>query len=246
MNRNLLLVIVTLSLSGHLSFAQKREININVSSGLFSFHGNGSTATSHINNTPYTSPHTFTSNPYGKKSGFSYAIELQGKQVTKNKIIYGVGLAFENLQAKTDIDTITEDGYVYNVYRATGETKLTTTYLSLSPFIGKRLIFNNVELDVSAGMNISAVLKSREQGSAISLDKSYQLEAKNNKQKPAIDLRPEAAINLQRNRFGLLTGYSIGLVNYHDRSQLICGGNGSNKKAFSSFLRFGISYRLTR
>lgn len=243
MNREFLLIIITLSFL-HSSIAQKREFNVNASTGLFSFYGKGSTGTSQIKNTPYTSPQTFTSNPYGKKSGFSYSIELQGKQISKNRMIYGVGLAFENLQTKTSIDTITQDGVIYNIYQATGETKLTNSYLSLTPFIGKRFVFDNVELDLSAGVSISACLKSREFGSAISIDKTFQLEAKNDRKKPAIDVRPEVGLKLQKNRFGLLTGYSIGLVNYYDKSQLMCGGDGSNKKAFSSFWRFGLSYRL--
>ena len=71
------LLVFLLLASSQFSYGQKTEINLNAYSGLFSFRGDGSSSTSWINFNPYTSPDKFTLNPYGKKSKFSYSLELQ-------------------------------------------------------------------------------------------------------------------------------------------------------------------------
>jgi hypothetical protein len=108
----LLFIMLTLLVSTQFSYAQKTEVNFNAYSGEFSFRGGGSSSTSWINFNPYTSPEKFTSNPYGKKSGFSYALELQVQRVTKTKNIYGAGISFETLTSRVNIDTVTQNGFL--------------------------------------------------------------------------------------------------------------------------------------
>jgi hypothetical protein len=211
------LLIFILLVSRQFSYGQKTEINFNAYSGLFSFRGAGSSSTSWINFNPYTSPDKFTSNPYGKKSEFSYSLELQAQRVTKTKNIYGVGISFEALTSKVTIDTVTQNGFIYWQYSADGKTSLKNTFVTLNPFIGHRFC-----------------LKSMEKGNATAGNKTIYT-ADNDKAKPSIDFRPRIQIKTQLKKVGLLVGYSLGLTNYQTQN---------TPKAYSSYLRLGLSYKL--
>jgi hypothetical protein len=232
-NKQIFIVIMLLVLT-QFSFGQKTEINFNAYSGLFSFRGDGSSSTSWINFNPYTSPYKYTSNPYGKKSEFSYALELQGQRVTKNKNIYGLGISFETLTSKVNIDTVTQNGFFYWQYSASGKTTLKNTFITLNPFVGHRYSYRKITFDLLAGFDLAFCLKSKEVGNATTNNKDY-VTVENIKTKPLIDFRPRIQINTQINKFGLLAGYSFGLTNYQSQNNL---------KAFTSFLRLGLSYRL--
>jgi len=232
-NKQLFIFIVSL-LSRQFSYGQKGEINFNAYSGLFSFRGGGSCSTSWINVNPYTSPNKYTSNPYGKRSGFSYALELQGQQITTAKNIYGVGISFESLTSEVNIDTLTQNGFFYWESSAQGETTLKNTFVTLNPFIGHRYLYRKMSFDLLAGVDLAFCLQSKEKGKATSNDKDY-VTVENNKSKPSIDFRPRIQIKTQLNKFGLLVGYSLGLTNYQSQD---------NPKAYSSFLRLGLGYQL--
>ncbi len=230
----LVLIISTLLVSGQFSYCQKTEINLNAYSGLFSFRGNGSSSTSWINYNPYTSPDKFTSNPYGKKSQFSYSLELQGQRVTKTKKIYGVGISFESLTSKVAIDTVTQNGFIYWQYSADGKTSLKNTFVTLNPFVGQRFSYHKIGFDILAGFDIAFCLKSKETGNATASNKTiYTVD--NDKAKPSFDFRPRIQIKTQLKKVGFLVGYSLGLTNYQTQN---------NPKAYSSYLRVGLSYQL--
>ena len=74
-------LFLLLYLISDFSYGQKAEIKVNAYSGLFFFRGDGSTATSLVgvaDDIGY-----YNTNLYGKKSGFSYSIELQLQQLIK-------------------------------------------------------------------------------------------------------------------------------------------------------------------
>lgn len=227
-------LIIILLISKQFSYAQKTEINFNAYSGLFSFRGDGSSSTSWINFNPYTLPNRFTSNPYGKKSEFSYSFELQVQRVTKTKSIYGAGISFETLRSKVAIDTVTQNGFIYWQYSADGKTTLRNTFLTLNPFVGHRFSYRKISFDVLAGLDIAFCLSSKETGSATASDKTIYT-ADNDRAKPSIDFRSRIQLKTQLNKVGLLAGYSIGLTNFQTQD---------NPKAYSSFLRLGVSYQL--
>ncbi len=227
-------LIFILLVSRQFSYAQKTEINFNAYSGLFSFRGDGSSSTSWINFNPYTSPDKFTSNPYGKKSEFSYSLELQVQRVTKTKNIYGAGISFETLTSKVAIDTVTQNGFIYWQYSADGKTSLRNTFVTLNPFVGHRFSYRKISFDVLTGFDIAFCLTSKETGNATASDKTIYTED-NDKAKPSIDFRPRIQIKTQLKKVGLLVGYSLGLTNYQTQN---------NPKAYSSYLRLGLSYQL--
>ena len=230
----LVFILFTFLVSKQYSYGQKTEIRLNAYSGFFSFHGNGSNSTSWINFNPYTSPSLFTSNPYGKKSHFSYSFELQGQRVTNNKNIYGVGLSFERLNSKIAIDTVSENGFLYREYSADGKTYLKNSFLTLNPYLGHRYTYRKINFDILAGFDLAFCLKSNEDGNATASNKSVYT-TDNEIDKPLIDFRPRIQLNTQFKKVGFLVGYSLGLTNYQIQN---------NPKAFTRFLRLGLSYQM--
>ena len=230
----LFFIVIIFFTSAQFTYGQKTEINFNAYSGLFSFRGDGGSLNSSINFNPYTTPEKYTSNPYGKKSEFSYAFELQGQRITKNKNIYGLGISFEALTSKVNIDTVTENGIIYLQYPANGKTTLKNTFVTFNPFVGHRYSYGKINFDLLAGFDLAFCLKSKELGNASINNKAYAT-VENDKAKPSIDFRPRIQIRTQINKFGFLAGYSLGLTNYQTQNNL---------KAHTSFLRLGLSYQL--
>jgi len=235
LNRHFLIVI-TLLVSVQFSYGQKTEINFNVYSGLFSFRGDGATSNSTIISYPLlTTPTTYTINPYGKRSEFSYALELQGQRISRRKNIWGLGISFEALTCKVNIYKIGVSGDpAYLEYAANGETKLKNTFVTLNPFAGHRYLYRKITLDLLSGLDLAFCLKSKEVGNATANNKDY-VTAENTKTKPSIDFRPRIQLKTQINKFGFLAGYSLGLTNYQSLN---------NVKAYNSFLRLGLSFQL--
>lgn len=227
---------IVLLLATQFSYGQKTALFFNAYSGLFSFRGDGATTTSWINENVYASPTPFTSNPYGKKGEFSWALEVQGQRVTKNNNIYGLGIGFETLTSKVNIDTITQNGIIYYQYPADGKATLKNSFLTLNPFVGHQFSFRKIKVDLLAGVDGAFCLKSKDAGRATTTkDYVYAVTAGSNRTKPFIDWRPRVQIKTQVAKFGLLAGYSLGLTNYKPQNNL---------KAYTSFLRLGLSCQL--
>jgi len=186
-------IFLTLMVSQQFAYGQKTEINFNAYSGLFSFRGEGSSSSSWINDNPYSTPEKNTSNPYGKKSEFSYSLELQVQRVTKTKNVYGIGISFETLTSKVNIDTVTQNGYIYWKYSADGKTALKNTFVTLNPYVGHRYFYRKMSFDILAGFDLAFCLNSKETGNATASNKSY-VTVENDKTKPSIDFRPRIQI----------------------------------------------------
>ena len=232
--KRLVYLFVLLFTAGQVSYGQKTEVNFNGYSGLFSFRGKGATANSWINFNPYVNPNKYTSNPYGKRSAISYAVELQVQRVTKNNNIFGSGMSFETLTSKVNIDTVTQNGFVYWQYPASGKTTLKNTFITVNPFFGHRYTVGKRTFDLLAGVDAAFCLKSREQGSGTTKNNGSTT-VDNNRAKPVIDFRPRVQFAMKLNRFNLLAGYSMGLTNYQDKY---------HSNAYTRFLRVGVGYQL--
>lgn len=232
-NKVLLLILVLLA-SRQVSYGQKTEMNFNAYSGLFTFRGDGSSSRSWINFNPYTSPSKFTSNPYGRKSDFSYSLELQIQRVTKAKNIYGLGVSFETLASKVSIDSVSQNGFINVQYSANGKTSLKNTFVTLNPFVGHRFSYHKIKFDILAGLDIAYCLNSKETGNATASNKIIYT-ADSDKAKPSIDFRPRIQVKAQIQKVGFLMGYSLGLTDYQTQN---------SSKAQSNYLRLGLSYQL--
>jgi len=237
-------ITILLLISVQFSYGQKTEINFNVYSGLFSFRGEGATSKSFIYYNDWWGPVTkYTDDPYGKGNGFSYSLEFQGQRLTKRKNIYGLGISFEDLTSKVNIDSIFEssDLALLLKYPATGETKLKNTFITLNPFVGHRYAYHKIAIDLLAGFDLAFCMKSKEDGS-VTASSIGHFNVDNERPKPSIDLRPRIQIKMQINKFGFLVGYSLGLSGYSTPTQYEYSTQYS--KAYTSFLRLGLSYQL--
>src|SRR5450432_998653 len=119
--------LIVLCILGLCTYGQRTEINFNAYTTFFGFHSNGTTGTSHINSNELATPIDSTFNVYGKKGSFSYSVELQVQQITKRKMIYGLSIAFEQLNSKVNIDTVYKIVFGKQ-YPASGNTLLKNSY----------------------------------------------------------------------------------------------------------------------
>lgn len=231
-----LLPLFLLCFFGLFTYAQKAEINFNAYTAFFGFHGNGTTTTSYINSNRMAKPGDSTFNVYGKKGSFSYSLELQGQRITKHQLIYGLGIGFEQLNSKVNIDSVRLVS-LGTQYALSGKTLLKNSYLTLNPFLGRQYMINEITLDFLLGVDIAFCENSEEDSKTIFVDNSMGDPAKfkNTKTKPTADYRPRVQMKAQYKNVGILLGYSLGLTDYKQQSAT---------HAYSNLLRLGISYRL--
>ena len=230
------------------TYGQKNELSVNAYSGLFSFHGNGSVKTSRFTDgfnlgiKDHKPPKTY--NIHGRRNAFSYTIEAGVMRNTKMNLLYGMGISYEVLTSKVNIDSFVYYGEpVTSQYDAIGYAKLKNTFFTISPVFGKRFLKNKFAIDILAGFDLAFCLKSHEKGRAllVNIGPYYEvIETNNDVPKPNIDFRPRVQIQGYYKRMGLLLGYSLGLSNYH----LDIDDLRDKTKSYTGFLRVGLSYKL--
>jgi hypothetical protein len=221
------------------SFCQKTEFNFNVYSGFFSYKGNGSAGSSTINYGIYT-PTPYTSNVYGNKSSFPISFEVQVIKNTKSNFLYGLGLSYDLLKSKIQINKVqfSPEVVVANqsyFYDAEGNTKLKNIYFNINPFIGKRFLKNKMTLDLLVGFDFGICLKSMEEGHATISSTKAEVHSNVSKPYPSIDFRPRIQFKAGYKRTRIMIGYSLGFTNYQSLM---------TSKAYTGFLRFGFCYRV--
>lgn len=228
------LILLILLLSGQISFGQKQVIIFQANSGLFSFGGE-STSTSFMNMSDAGSISSYTNNPYGRNSGFSFGFGIQFQQLTSKNFIYGLLLSYEALSSKLTIDNAYGE-ITWSVKE--GKTILTNNFINLFPSIGKRIsLFNGIDSDILFGFDFGIGLSSKEHYSLTS-NQGHHISGTNERDIPAIDFRPRIEfINYYKN-FGLSIGYSYGMTNYES------GYDGANQQIYARYVRFGLNYRL--
>jgi hypothetical protein len=228
--------------------AQKTTVNINAYSGLFSFRGDAAVSTSRFIagldiSTGISSPYR-SYNIHGSLPAFSYSLEGQLVRNTKHGFLYGIGIAYEMLTSKVNIDSTVYYGEPATIhYDAKGSSKLKNTFITLNPFAGKRIFNKKISVDVLAGMDIAFCIRSHENGQAntiTSTSYSEYITTNIDEPRPEVDVRPRLQLNMHYKKAGFLFGYSLGLTDYHIRKDY----SNDYSKSFSSFLRFGLSYQI--
>jgi uncharacterized protein YxeA len=98
--KKILIFILTLLLTAAIS-GQTTEFSEQLSSGLFSFGGSFSASSYliHISN-----EYTYTENPYGRRSSFSYTFGPQVQRITKSGYIFGLQISCESLSSKVKVE----------------------------------------------------------------------------------------------------------------------------------------------
>jgi hypothetical protein len=228
-------IFLMLFLTGHFCFGQQRQISFHLNSGLFSYGGSSASETSFINISDVSNISSYTNNPYGKNSSFSYGLGVQLQQLTRKNFIYGLQLSYESLSSKLTIDNAYGE-ITWSV--EDGQTILTTDFINLFPSIGQRVnLFKKVDTDFLLGFDLGIGISSKEHYN-LTTSQGDQISGTNEKEEPPIDFRPRLDVVNYYKNFGLSIGYSYGLTNY--QSDLI----GADKEVYARYLRFGICYRL--
>lgn len=212
--------VCTLSL-----LAQKTEYSVHAQTGLFSFGGKSAEKSSFINS-------SYTNNPYGTGSSFSYALYLQIQRITKNNTIWGLQSGYESLASRIKIDKILYYGAPAKE-EDFGHASLRNQFISIHPYVGHRFNFG-IPLDISVGPDLGIGLKSMEKGKVRELD----LQIDNERDIPAVDARIRINATAYHKSMGFTVGYSYGTINY--QANMI----GADPEVYSRFLRIGLSYKL--
>jgi hypothetical protein len=215
------------------AFSQSHELRLGVTSGVSNFTGSGSIAKSTINGSGQQD--YYTNNPYGKKYGINLGGAVNYRYVFANNFLLGVEGAFERLQTKVDL----EGSEFVNGSR--GLTKLNQQFLNFNPFLGYRVTFEPMTMDMQFGVDVAKTLSIKEDGSIE--DKNGDKTSFTHDRGKVIDLdiRPRLQFNVNYERYTVFAGYSWGLKDYHD------GVDGANLgPARLNVFRLGLQYQFLR
>lgn len=213
-----------------MAVAQQSEFSVSLNSGLFSFEGAGVESTTNINEARYTN------NPYGSHPALSYGISTDYKYVTAGRFIAGVGLGYEKLRSRVDIDKVFLNTMPLE---ATGRTFLSHEFLNLNPFIGYRLPIRQVVVDLTVGIDVGILLNAYERGRATASNGQVFTASSDRAHMMNTDLRPRIQLEAHYKQYGIYVGHSTGLSNYQEGMV-----GGVEHGAWSKMLRFGVSYRF--
>jgi hypothetical protein len=174
-----------------------------------------------------------TVNPYGTQSGFYNSASLNLKRISVTHSIVGLEAAVEWLRCKSEITNVQNFGSLR--IPASGKANLTTTFLTLSPFLGYRLSFKHIDIDFMAGLDLGYCLRLHETTEATDTSgKEYHTTG----DKPAArgDSRIRLQVTVGIRRFGVFAGYSAGISPFflQDAEGVSLGQ--------SHVARFGVSY----
>ncbi|GAB4025207.1 hypothetical protein GCM10028773_50480 [Spirosoma koreense] len=211
-------------------YGQHTEFSVRVGTGLFSYRGNYAASETKLNLMD-----AYVSNPYGRASRFSYGVNGQVQQLTKQGLIYGGQLGYERLSSRVAITALMGD---FGPIPANGRAVLKTDFINVNPFIGRRFGSDDFCVDATVGLDAAIGLNSRVWGSLVLDQPLVRMETNSRWPMPDVDIRPRLNLTGYCRAFGLSIGYSHGLSNY-------AGTRFSDDaKIYSQFWRASLTYRL--
>lgn len=220
--------------------AQHTEYSIRVGSGFFHFAGNGATSVSTINRSGIFSISSYTNNPAGTQSGFSYGVTICLKRLTKRQNIYGIDVGYESLQSSQGINKVWGTSFD-SIYSARGKSFYRLNYINFNPFIGKRVYWKNLAIDMIAGADLAAYpISSHENAYATIIGTNTNVTTDKDLNRPPIDVRWRFQMEALLGNWALNIGYSFGkwiLVSYV---------GGSPGETYTRYVRVGISYKIKK
>ncbi|SKA20019.1 hypothetical protein [Sediminibacterium ginsengisoli] len=214
--------------------AQKITYSLNLNSGFSGYHGNGVSSPRGIT---LGGPMYGFSNAPGKNSGFSYELAVSGQRVSRRGWIYGLELGYQRIQTRSDISVISPSLISSAIFTATGSSVTTNTFLAITAFGGYRIPAGKFSFDLKTGFEYAPNLTRKEHitgmvtNSGQKIDDSHDLPKKS-------DMRVRFLLTSSIGKWGLNTGYSLGLCNYFESPHT------DDPKAYSDFLRLGVSYNF--
>lgn len=218
-------------------YGQSVEYSAHVNSGLFSFAGQSATENSSIIVNDNGSVNNYTNNPFGSKNTISYGIAGQILRVASGDIVFGLQSGFELLRSSVKITAVSTSMPADMPIPASGSTILKNSFINVHPLVGYRVSIENIDIDVTVGPEVAFLLNSKEKGEA-DLDGSGTVTTDLERTEAGNDYRLRSSLDVHYKQWGLSIGYSHGLRNYKGSTL------GTSNRAYSRYIRIGISYKL--
>ncbi|MBN9296831.1 MAG: hypothetical protein J0I41_07455 [Filimonas sp.] len=223
--------------------AQKKrgEYWIDAGSGLFHFSGDIANPSSTLLYTPYFFKGY--AGTYGSKSnGLGWSIATTAQAILENNVVWGIGVGYEHFSAKS---TVVDGVYIpvqanglpapERQIKADGKSTIAFNFINIFPYIGYRLEYKKIKVDLTVGGEIGFVTR---QSGRITTDAEVAGHIDTatilNRAKTDYRLRPQLRVSYER--MSLYMGYSLGIRNYMD--------NNADYNARSRIFRLGIGYNI--
>ena len=240
MKKTLLIIVAFLFIVN--VFGQKTEYGISFNSGLFSYGGGLPVKNTFIYS--FVASHEGEANiPYGSRNGLSYGFSGFIQRVSKTNHIIGVDLGYEDLRSKVLINQVLDHKYFETAgyfYEATGKVFLSTHFINLFPYIGRRYHLQKTSIDVKGGFDLGYILDANVKGDAVT-DTGDRYSVNGPPKTMTLDYRPRLQVSADYHKLGVYVGYSFGLANY-PRSRYYYSDTG--KGCYSRLIRFGLCYKI--
>lgn len=230
-------ILLAFSLTINFAYAQKWECLAKINSGLFSYAGKGAEKTSFLEywqGDP--SLYSYTNNPYGRKSGFSYGVGFNVQRVTSWHFVYGLDIGFESVQSKMPLSQTDMNGVLWS-----GRTLLRTDFVTGSPHFGFYWNIKSVRMDLSIAGDFVKYLSEAKENAKIESAGGKNISAKGNRENPTLDSRTSYQLTVFKNRLGLSLAYAKGLNDYNSGWL-----EGDGHQIFSRYLKIGFQFRLSK
>ncbi|MCB2378290.1 hypothetical protein LGH70_11890 [Hymenobacter sp. BT635] len=223
------------ALAAHLSYGQKTEVSVHLTSGAAAFRGASAASNATLVQPPAAGVRPYTSNAYGRRPAFSYGVAGQVQRVTADNTLLGVQAGYEVLRSRVQITSVLDRNGTD--IKADGHTTLANYGLNAHPFFGHRFDLGDIALDLTAGPEMGLVLRSYEQGSAVS-GKGVSYSADQDLSRPTVDARGRLNLTAYYKQVGLSLGYSRGFTDYRGSQE------GGMNGVYSQVFRAGLALRL--
>jgi hypothetical protein len=230
--RALFLIVVCIILAVQAN-AQKKEFSLTAQTGLFRFAGSGTDNSTFLN----VGSNTYTNNPYGNSSAFSFGVGVNFQKVTSQNVIFGLQLKYESLASKIILERA--EGDIAEPLLS-GRTIFRNNFISLTPVLGKRFeLIKNQKTDILVGLDFSKSIQSTERYSGTTT-LGEKISGTKERDILSFDVRPSIQLTQYFGKMGISIGYVYGLANY--RSNLAGKTNGASVRYFYT----GVVYTFKR
>jgi hypothetical protein len=256
--KKLILNLILLCSFSPLLRAQSFEISVGANTGMFAYHGTGTTPTAEII-TGSQSSENYVNNPYVNKYALSYGVSVQPQFVFKSGFIVGLQGSYNILRSTAPVTSVYpyDIDYLPNYYNvetgnqpATGNVTMRAQEINVNPYIGYRLQAGSIKLDIMPGLGFGFDLNNREKGSGTIESSHTNYPVDYETEKSLTDLQLKLGIGAEWHKWGLVASYTRGTRNivptqYYEQTPNSNGNTFSNTdKVHTSLFTLGISYRL--
>jgi hypothetical protein len=229
-------------LTARLGYGQRTEYALHLTSGFAAYRGSGAAVDGSVLVVPdpldvflvSDREEPYTENPYGTAWGVSYGLAAQVQRVAPKGGVWGVQTGYEVLRSRVRIHNVF-DRHDFGT-SSTGYTALFTHGINTHPFFGHRFAVKSTQVDLTAGPEVSVLLRSHERGDAQTARTTYSTRLEHGH--PGLDVRARVNATAYYQHLGLTLGYSHGFTDYRKTQA------GVNGEAYLQAFRLGLLYRL--